>query len=81
MPYGVADKAFSVEVFTPHFDRGYTRVIVRAVVVDAVVHIDAGGVLSFLVFSAHSDRTVAHLDRTENVKHLRDRFFLIPHFR
>lgn len=81
MPDGVGDKLCGVQIFISHTDGGNARVSVGAVVVNSVVYVDAGGVLSALVFSSHAHRALAHFNRAEDVEKVGNGALLAAHFR
>ena len=81
MPDGVGDKICGIQIFISHTDGGNSGVPVGAVVVNSIVHVDAGGVLSALVFSSHAHRALAHFNRAEDVEKVGNGALLAAHFR
>ena len=62
MPYRVGDKLCGVQILIPHPYGGDSGVPIGAVVVNSVVYIDAGGVLSALIFATDAHRALAHFN-------------------
>ena len=62
MPDGVGNKLCGVQIFIPHPYGGDSGVPVGAVVVNSIVYIDAGRVLSALIFATDAHRALAHFN-------------------